>query len=151
MLSEELVELIPEKEYKSFPNGNIFFGCKIKNLYDERRVNINPSYNPEYYKVNDNTHLYGMAIKPQKHLSLIKEIKNKRKFDLIGYSSLLEKYNLSCNSCFFFLHPPLYPIDNDNITSYIPNYTYENFISFSSEIPKFQQFTATNMFLVLHE
>lgn len=151
MLSEELVELMPEKEYKSFPKDNIFFGCKIKNRYDEQRININSSFNPEYYKVGDSTFLYGLAIKPTKHTPLINTIKAKKSFDLIGYSSLLEKHNLSCHNCFFFLQPPIYPIDSENITNYISNYTYENFISFSPKIPKFQQFTPTNMFLILHE
>lgn len=149
MLSEELVDLPPKKEYKNFLKDGFFFGFKIKNLYDERRVKINDIYNPGYYKIN-NTNIYGAYISPNsQHITLLKTIKKQKYFDLIGYCNLLEEYNLSCNKNFYDLQPFLYPVDTENIKMYFNDYSYETFIDFQEEIPNFQQFMSTHMLIVL--
>ena len=150
MLSEELVNLPPQKKYKKITSDNVFIGCKIKNLYDEKRVEINSRYNPDYYEVDNETLIYGAVYKPtSKHSLLIQNLKNKDTFDVMGYSSLLEKYSLTCDNCFLNLKPPVYPVDMQNVTSYLSEYKYEDFILFKKELPNFQQFISINMFLIL--
>jgi hypothetical protein len=152
MLSEDLVDFLPKKKYCYFPKNNIFFGFKIKNLYDEKRININSTYDPTYYKLTDreNDYYYGICLKPKLEYSfLLENLKDRKEVDLISYCNFLEKLKLNCEESFFYFNPPVYPLDTENIKKYIPDFKYNNFISFKEEIPMFQQFSALIMLAVI--
>ena len=149
MLSDELVELSPVKEYKDFIFNSVFFGFKIKNLYDEKRIKIKNTYNPEYVKIN-NTCLYGTVIQPNsQHKNLIHHLKAQKYFDIISYCTLLEQHNLTCSDFSHDIQPFMYTVDSHNIKQYISEYSYGDFIEFQSEIPKFQQFMSIYMAIVI--
>lgn len=152
MISEELYHLQPELTYKDIPLTDGFFvGVKIKNLYDEKRLCLQETYNPDRYKINENIKLYGVfkEILPE-HKSLVNNLKKQGIFDLIGYNILLQDYKLSCNECYYNLNPPVYPIDNIHIKKYLPDYEFENFICFNTEIPKFQAFASLSVFFYVN-
>ena len=149
MLSEDLYHLQPKEVYTDLPPDSLFIGVKIKNLYDEKRICIQDSYNPGRYKSSNGLKLYGTIMDVNTdHKTLVYKLKKQKIFDLIGYNLLLQDYKLSCNECYFNLNPPLYPIDNSFIKKYIPDFNFENFICFNPEIPKFQAFSSLNVFFV---
>lgn len=150
MLSDNLVELPPKREYKDITEDCIFVGAKIKNLYDEQRVCIKDEYSPGRYKIKGiDFNLFGLKrqITPE-FKKLLNTLKRQNIYDLIGYSMLLQDYNLSCNDCYFDLNPPIYPIDSHHIKKCIFDFSYEDFICFNPEIPKFQAFTSLNLFFI---
>lgn len=150
MLSDDLVELPPKEKYSLIDEDCIFIGTKVKNLYDEERICIKDSFNPERFKVNGmDFNLFGIKQNvPPEFKKLIETLKQQKIYDLIGYSIVLQDHNLTCNECYFNLRPPIYPIDSHHIKKCIPNFNYEDFICFNPEIPKFQAFSSLNLFFI---
>jgi hypothetical protein len=150
MLSESLTEHMPVLKYEEMPKGHIFFGCRIKNLYDEKRLKINPLFNAKRYSIKEKKLFFYGIILDSSIISkqIMQKINSRKPFDLIGYSSLLESFNLTCENCFFNLQPPIYPFDNIHINKYLTNFKYDNFIQINQKIPAFQQFTSLDMFIV---
>ena len=97
MISDEYFHLQPIENYEDFTNSCFFIGTRIKNRYDEKRIKIDSSYQPQRCKVKENGELfYGAAIKPpEKYSSLLSKIEERKPFDFIGYSNLLNEYNLN--------------------------------------------------------
>lgn len=150
MLSDNLVDIPPKQEYHDIPEDCIFIGTKIKNLYDEARICIQDGYFPQRYKIDGlDFSLFGITkpVSPE-FKSLFRNLKQQKVYDLIGYSMLLQDFNLTCNDCYFNLRPPIYPIDNHHIKKCLPDFDYEQFICFNPEVPKFQAFTSINLFLI---
>lgn len=150
MLSDNLVQLPPVEEYSLIQEDCIFIGAKIRNLYDEQRLCIQSNLNPTRHRVQGVAfNLYGIkqSIAPE-YQTLVNDLKQQKTYDLIGYSTLLQDHNLTCNDCYFNLKPPLYPIDNHHIRKCLPDFNYEEFICFNPEASKFQAFTSLNLFFI---
>lgn len=150
MLSDNLAQLPPKKDYKKITKDCLFIGTKIRNLYDEERICIKETFLPERYSVEGLDYkLFGVVKDiPNECKTLLSKIKQNKIYDLIGYSMTLQDFNLTCNESFYNLRPPIYPIDNHHIKKYIDKFNYEDFICFNPEIPKFQAFSSLNLFFI---
>ena len=152
MLDSNLIEYLPKEFYKPIVEDVFFFGYKIKNLYDEKRLCINESFKPERLVVK-NLYYYGIKLSCNNTniQKLVQEIKQKKPFDYIGYNQLLTKHKLSYDNNVYELKESCYPIDNVHIKNFIPDFDVEKFICINSEIPAFQSFSSLNLCLILND
>ena len=136
-------------EFTSYDNPPIFVGCIIKNRYDEERVEIFESLNPERIVFSD-TFLYGVLFEPcGKYVNLIESIKNYKQIDLYTYNKELLKNNLSCEDNFGYFDRGLYPIDPKHISDIIENFKYDSFFDDNLEMPMYQRIKSVNLFVLI--
>jgi hypothetical protein len=152
MLDSNLIYCAPKELYSPITEDIFFFGYKIKNLYDEKRLHISESFKPKRFLIKEN-HFYGINLDINDKLirKIINDIKQKKPFDYIGYNQLLLKYNLSYDNNVYELTDYCYPVDNVHIKKFIPNFNVENFIYINPEIPAFQSFSSLNLYLILND
>jgi hypothetical protein len=150
MISQEYLHLEPVEEYVPFNKSGFFIGTKIKNRYDELRINIDPKTNPKRYIFNQNKdRFFGSFIEPPtRYVSILKDIKDKRPFDLIGYSDLLNNYGLTCNKEFYKLNSCLYPVDYEHIKQFLPNYEYSTYLCLKPNFADFQSYAQPELFII---
>ena len=104
-------------------------GFQIKNLYDQKRLVINKSFNPIsviHFVPNEPLEpkfFKGIRIAfKNKYLPLLKQL------DALGtdhsikltknfYDNLLTKYNLKCDDCYAFLNRGIYPINGEYLNN----------------------------------
>jgi len=139
----------PILSYNEVDFPKIFIGCIIKNRYDEERVDILESANPERIVFFD-TFLYGSLFEPcGKYANLVESIKNYRQIDLYTYNKELLKNNLSCEDNFGYFGGGLYPIDPKHISDMIENFKYDSFFDDNLEMPMYQRIKSINMFVLI--
>lgn len=133
--SEMIEQPVTTKKYsiydvKDLPK--VFLGIRIKNRYDEDRMQIKEKYKPKYIShfrlLNELEpfYMYGIEITPTKqYKKLLKELNNNINFlpnmsfnkFVSRYESILTDHGLSCNTCYRYLSDGLYPIDVNHVTS----------------------------------
>ena len=102
-------------------------GFQIKNLYDQKRLNINKDFNP----TNIIHFIPGETVMPKFFRGIKLQLNSKfnylvAKLEALGtlstqeidkkfYVELLNEYNLSCNNCFAYLRKGIYPIDSEHL------------------------------------
>lgn len=150
LINADFAEESPELEYFKVIQDTIFIGTVINNKYDEKRINLNPILGVEPKRfIYNGIKLYGHLFEPKgEDRLLVNELKKCNLLDLITYSNILEKYNYNCGENFINLTKNIFPLDTVHIERYIPNYLFENFISFNDETPKFQQYTSIVMYIL---
>jgi hypothetical protein len=159
LLDSGLADFEPICEYEKIHNSTIFFGCEIKNRYDEERIcikNYNDlkikrySYKPNNYYNSTPIFLYGFCFDPKgEDRHLVSHLGKLDKIDLITYSNLLEKYSYKPGENFLKLTQNIYPLDPVHIEKYMTGFDVENAFIFNSDVPVFQQFTSINMYILL--
>ena len=113
------------KDYNIYPINTlprILLGYRIKNKFDESRINIKPKYNPErisHFTWGDQfepVFFYGIEIKPKKvwtklldHISAL--VNDNPDITSAQYMDILKSYDLSCNECYSYLSDGIYPVD----------------------------------------
>jgi len=150
LINTDFAEELPELEYVNVKQDAVFVGVVIKNKYDEKRINLNTLLGVEPRRFNYNgIKMYGHLFEPRgEDRLLINELKTCNSLDLITYSNILEKYNYNSGENFINLAKNVFSLDTVHIERYIPNYLFENFISFNDETPKFQQYTSIVMYIL---
>lgn len=155
LLDHELVSSDPIDTYsildENFKSG-FFAGFLIKNLYDEKRFNINKKYNPQRVLFNSNNgpyRLYGSIKSVGEENKLLKQLINTPPQNIGDYSSILTSNNLSCLHCFLHFSPGLYPIDNLYMSDLFPELNIENFNS-NKHIPTFQRIGHIYFFAIVN-
>jgi hypothetical protein len=139
----------PLLEYNSIKIPKVFIGCNIKSEYDENRIKIKKSLNPQRIS-HCERNLYGLLFEPdKKHSDFVKYLGHFKSIDLFGYSKILNEYSLSAEENFGYLEHSLYPIDNKYIEDYIPNFKYDYLFEDDVEMPMYQRIKSVNMFFLL--
>ena len=119
-------EPVCSKEYrlKHIDNPALFLGFIIKNSYDNKRLIIDESFQPEKFSVAYNKNqkinvlpLYGVIVSLNElSEKLISIITNQEKYwgslNLQSYIKILNEFNLSCSDCYGYFYKNVYPIDN---------------------------------------
>lgn len=158
----DTVSVLPESEYPY-----CLLGFQIKNLYDQKRIKIKPSYGSQ-----DVIHMLptskllplffkGIKIKLKPefrplldyfnmvNVSLYKDV------DLQSYKNFLRKYDLSCDECFSFLQKGVYPIDSKHINKLTGEHVDLNNLyqdAFDLEtVPAFQAISYFNIFILCNK
>ena len=143
------MENLPLLEYNSIKTPKVFIGCNIKSEYDEQRIKIKESLNPQRILHCERT-LYGLLFEPDiKHSYFVKYLGHFKSIDLLGYSKILNEYSLSSEENFGYLEHGLYPVDNEYIEDYILNFKYDYLFEDDVEMPMYQRIKAVNMFFLL--
>jgi len=153
-LSHELAEVSPSFDYPLLEdfNPSVFCGYVIKNLFDEKRFNINKKYNPQRFsfKTNEKTYrLYGMVNEVPVNNLFVKALINTPPTNIGEYNSLLTLNGLSCFSCFLYFNPGLYPIDTSHTTTFIPDVDLKNF-SCEKSLPFYQSIGHIYLFALIN-
>lgn len=129
MLDVDLVNEPLDIDSFSYLNDEDYPACilgfQLKNLYDQKRLILNKSYNPVdviHLVPNDAVlpkFFRGINISIKKeflplisHLELL-GIQNKNTLNLDNYKNILKSYNLSCENCYAYLNKGIYPIDSE--------------------------------------
>ena len=134
------------KEYKIYnvkELPKIFLGIRVKNKFDEQRLKIKSKYNPQlvshftYRNELEPVYLYGVEIKPKPRFKKLFTSLNKAdtytlnmspaKF-LQVYVEALNKFGLSCDTCYRYLSDGMYPVDICNL-QYISKRTFSREIN----------------------
>lgn len=98
-------------------------GVQIKNLYDQKRLQFNTSYNPvNLIHCFPNEHIMpkffrGIKIKLNSDLTTLVDKLDTLDFSnknlITNYKNILSEFNLTANNCFAFLQKGTYPIDSE--------------------------------------
>tara|TARA_R110000824_G_scaffold61457_5_gene163465 strand:- start:6744 stop:7313 length:570 start_codon:yes stop_codon:yes gene_type:complete len=104
----------------------LFLGIKVKNKFDECRLQIKSKYTPKFishFRLRlelEPFYMYGIEIQIKKPFkSLLKRLNNNTDTAIntdvneftSWYKCMLSEYNLSCDTCYRYLSDGLYPID----------------------------------------
>ena len=155
VLDPGLADVKPQQDYPLLTNfeSGFFCGYNIKNQYDEKRLEINPDYNPRrfQFKTNYGTYnLYGI-FKPNPKNSFIKKLEQTPPSNIGEYSSTLTLEGYSCLTCFLFFSPGLYPVDSYYKNNLFEEINFEEF-SINPDVPTFQRLGHIYLFaLVNHQ
>jgi hypothetical protein len=110
----------------------LIFGYKIKNKFDEARLQIKSKYNPlhiAHFKWTDQLEpvfLYGIEIRPKLQYSDLLDslndgvaIANNCNAESLvkSYQNQLTQYNLTCDECYRYTCDGVYPIDTKHLNS----------------------------------
>ena len=129
-------------------------GFQIKNSYDQLRLKFPKKYNAKniihlvYYPETEPIFFRGIKLTPTQQVSsFLKELKINESqsygdLKLKVYSDLLSRFNASCDNCFLYLRPGVYPIDSSNISCFVEesvdlNELYRD-IFFQEDVPFYQ-------------
>jgi hypothetical protein len=119
----------PLRESSDYPY--CLLGFQIKNSYDQLRLKFPKKYNAKdivhlvYYPETEPTFFRGIQLTPtQKINNLLSELKTRElqsygDLKLKTYRDLLSSFNATCDNCFLYLRPGVYPIDSSNISSFV--------------------------------
>lgn len=142
-------ENLPILSYEKVENPVVFIGTCIKSQYDENRISIRDSFNPQRISHCDRF-LYGTILEPKKeHLLMAEKAKKVEYIDLYTYDKIISENNLSCDENFIFLEDGLYPVDEKHIDQYIPNFEYDAFFDDDPEMPIYQKIKSVKMFILV--
>ena len=153
-LSHELAEVSPSFDYPVLENFHptLFCGYVIKNLFDEKRYNINEKYNPKRFSFKTDQalyRLYGVLHTPGDENLFIKKLTQHPPLNIGEYNSFLTLNGLCCFSCFLYFNPGLYPVDTSYVTSLFPELNLENF-STEKEVPFYQRIGHIYVFALIN-
>ena len=142
-------DTVPILSYKELTCDKIFIGCIIKSRYDEDRIQIKETMEPQRLDYGD-YYLYGKLFNPSgKYRNLIESIKKYDKIDLYVYNKELSNNNLSCEENFSYFKNGLYPIDIEHISDFMEDFKYDDFFDDNSEMPIYQRIKGVNLFLLI--
>jgi hypothetical protein len=150
MISDEYFHLDPIEKYLPFTFSCFFIGVRIKNRYDELRIKINHDFNP-LRRIIEQTgdKFYGVIVKQTpEYFSVIPEIKHRKPFDYIGYNTLLNEYNLTCDEEFFKMNNFFFPIDYEHVKRISPNFNYSDYLCLNDGSADFQRFAQPELFII---
>ena len=104
----------------------IFLGLRVKNKFDEQRLQIKKHYNPmllSHFRMTNQLEpmfLYGIELKSKpRYKSLMQRLNANQIFKFYdtseaqtkAYMDVLSEYNLTCDNCYRYLSDGMYPID----------------------------------------
>ena len=154
---------------KSFPTYNttnepiVILGCIIKNEYDRNRLKMHDRYNPINICVNtgeSSVFFHGIEIDHNHIIKKVCKLLSSLPFDdkhvIQCYKERLNIYGLTCDDCYGYLKPGIFPIDVNNLkkisnaTDQIPESDYLQLLSKDNELPWFSYYTQFNIF-ILHQ
>ena len=120
-------EPVTTKDYKIFDINKlpkVFLGIRVKNKFDEQRLQIKSKYNPillSHFKTGrdlEPIYMYGTVIKHAgAYASLLQKLNDGSVSDTSTYKSVLSQYNLSCDTCYRYLSDGIYPVDVNHLDS----------------------------------
>lgn len=125
-LADEPVTISEFKYFSSEAYPKVILGCKIHNKYDQERIKI-----PKKIKSENILHIQtvphiqfnffrGISINPtKKYGDLIDNLNDNTLNDLKSYQDILKINNLSCDDCFSFFQPNIYPINGSCLDSFV--------------------------------
>jgi hypothetical protein len=171
MISIDLVNTPPPLADFKFLSADkypiLFFGCLIKNEYDNQRLELNKAYKPVsiIHQLNvdtDDVDIVGVALKgikltPNENLkNVINLIQHQEKLNmnLAVYENILNQYNLTCTETYGFYAPGLYPIDFKNLKSVcddnfnVDNKIIQHILNLDEKVFDFQKFASLNLFIL---
>lgn len=126
-LAEQPVDDNKYIPYNQFDQPIILFGSYIKSLYDEHRFTIKSAFKPINLKVNGRCY-HGIALEPSSLFESICNVLRDFPFDHTDYTNIymerLKLYNLSCDDCFAYLQPGVFPIDISSLEQLTINNRY---------------------------
>jgi len=106
------------EKFQKIVYPTFFFGFIIRNLYDQKRLNIKKEFNPKYLvhkygtKKEEIMFLYGLTEKvPANMLPEIYPLQNNPNMNHEQYEAMLNRMDLECSNCYLFLNKNLYPIN----------------------------------------
>jgi hypothetical protein len=123
MLDTDLVNLpVTTKKYHIYDVDALpvmFLGIKVKNKFDEKRIQIKSKYKPKlvtHFELGRELipiHLYGIEIKPKsEYKGLIDHLNfNHTAITKEQYIDMLNEYDLTCDESYSYLSDGIYPID----------------------------------------
>ena len=113
--------------YDQFNEPIILFGSYIKTLYDEQRFNIKTAFNPINLRVSDRCY-HGIVLQPSSIFRSVCNVLREFPFDhkdcVNIYKQRLKLYDMSCEDCFAYLQPGVFPIDVSNLEKLSINNRY---------------------------
>jgi len=148
-------------EKKDYPK--LFLGFLIKNQYDNKRLYINPKYNPLRVchldcKNQNMTGLFGIFLKPNKNITkvidtLISQEKTNN-INLLVYNNILSQHGLSCKETYGYFKHGLYPIDFENLKNVCEDSfnsdkkIFQHLLSLDEKVFDFQKFASLKLFIL---
>ncbi len=124
LLNTDLIDLpVTTKDYHIYDVDKlpvVFLGIRVKNKFDENRIQIKNKYNPRLvthfklgYKDLEPTYLYGVQVNVKAEYKQLIDQLNYTHLPLSreDYSDMLSEYNLTCNDCYIYLCDGIYPLD----------------------------------------
>jgi hypothetical protein len=104
--------------YSQFEQPIILFGSYVKSLYDEHRFTIKSAFKPINLKVSDRCY-HGITLQPSSLFKSVCNVLRDFPFDHTDhiniYKQRLQLYNMTCDECFAYLQPGVFPIDISNL------------------------------------
>ena len=140
----------------------LLLGSIIKNIYDQQRSMIRDEFKPLNIRVSTNDKticLHGITLQPSPLFKQLYNILKSFPFDIKDvteiYKQRLKLYNLSCNECWGYLQPHIFPIDISNIDK-ISNYdryvrlNYHKLLDTDqSDLPWYSYFNQFKLFIII--
>lgn len=149
----------------------LFLGFAIRNEYDNRRIVLNPIYNPQNVlhpimvtpsnpkgkPVLSVLPLKGIVLSPNetiKKLTALIISQEKMGITLQTYQNILSQFNFSCSETYAFFHPGLYPIDYTNLKTVATNpfstdkKIFQHLLGLDEKTFEFQRFSALKLFIL---
>jgi len=169
MIDIELIhEPVSEKEFITLPYNKypiLFLGFVIHNEYDNKRIELNPKYNPQsfFHITKAGPHLQvlplkGVLLKPNASMvKVINAIVNQEKTGNIGlvtYENLISQYNLSCKNTYKHFQKGVYPIDFNNLKSICDDSfnedkkIFQHLLNLKEDVFDFQKFASLKLFIL---
>jgi len=148
----KLAELPPHKDYAplDLTSSLLFAGYIIKNLYDEKRFEIDRKYKPQrctFSTSSGDYKLYGIFNESEDFF--IKKLNLKKFNNLAEYNSFLSFEGLSCLTCFLHFSPGLYPVDSCYLPRFFTQVDFNNFNK-KKNISPFQKFAHIYFFALIN-
>jgi hypothetical protein len=100
--------------YNQFDQPIILFGSYIKSLYDEQRFSIKSAFKPISLKIAERCY-HGIPLQPSSTFESICNVLRDFPFEHKDYIDIykmrLKLYNITCDECFAYLQPGVFPVD----------------------------------------
>lgn len=146
--------------YSEYPL--LFLGFIIKNEYDNKRIQLNASFNPiNFYHFSKDgdlvTPLKGVKLKPNSTVhGLIKSIQNQEKMgiNLTTYQNLLNQYSLTCKETYSLFNQGFYPIDFYNLKTICDDSfnsdkkIFQHLLGLDEKVFDFQKFSSLKLIIL---
>jgi len=168
MIDIELIhEPVCEKEFTFLPYEKypvLFLGFIIQNEYDNKRITLNPKFNPvkffhlqKYGPTLQILPMNGIFLKPndnvKKFINALK-VQEKTNMNLVIYENLIFQYNLSCRDTYGLFQRGVYPIDFNNLKTVCDDSfntdkkIFQHLLNLKEDVFDFQKFASLKLFVL---
>lgn len=169
-MSSKILNMVEKPvDIRSFPTYNttnspiVILGCIIKNEYDRSRLKIYDKYNPINVRISckdEDSFFHGIEIDHNDIINRVCKLLTSLPFDdehlVQYYKERLKVYGLTCEECYGYLRPGIFPLDINNLekisqaTSIVAESDYLQLLSKDDNLPWFSYYTQFNIF-ILHQ